>query len=324
MPIESLAAIQSEIANRKSAIALFYFWILFNIFVLGMLAIELRVHRPGRPQPFREALAWSGLYVALAAVFAVIVYFWQGQQIALEFVTGYVLELSLSIDNLFVFLVIFNFFAVPERQQHRVLFWGVVGALVMRGAFILTGVGLIHRFHWLLYLFGALLIYSGIRLAFSGDHKVDPAANPMVKGLRYLLPVTDDYRGSRFFVRDAQDKRLYATPLLVVLLVIETSDVLFSVDSIPAILAITLNAFIVYTSNVFAILGLRSIYFAVSGLIKIFRFLHYGLAVVLMLVGVKMLMSKIYPISTPVMLSMVAVVVGISVVASVVWPEKKN
>jgi tellurite resistance protein TerC len=300
-----------------------YFWILFNIFVLGMLAIELRVHRPGRPQPFREALAWSGLYVALAAVFAVIVYFWQGQQIALEFVTGYVLELSLSIDNLFVFLVIFNFFAVPERQQHRVLFWGVVGALVMRGAFILTGVGLIHRFHWLLYLFGALLIYSGIRLAFSGDHKVDPAKNPLVKGLRYLLPVTDDYRGSRFFVRDGQDKRLYATPLLVVLLVIETSDVLFSVDSIPAILAITLNAFIVYTSNVFAILGLRSIYFAVSGLIKIFRFLHYGLAVVLMLVGTKMLMSKIYPISTPVMLSMVAAVVGISVVASMVWPEKK-
>jgi tellurite resistance protein TerC len=302
---------------------LLYFWILFNVFVLGMLAIELRIHRPGRPQPFREALAWSGVYVALAAVFAVIVYFWQGHQIALEFVTGYVLELSLSIDNLFVFLVIFNFFAVPERQQHRVLFWGVVGALVMRGAFILAGVGLIHRFHWLLYLFGALLIYSGIRLAFSGDHKVDPAANPLVKALRYFLPVTDDYRGSRFFVRDPRDNRLNATPLLVVLLVIETSDVLFSVDSIPAILAITLNAFIVYTSNVFAILGLRSIYFAVSGLIKLFRFLHYGLAVVLMLVGVKMLAANIYPISTPVMLSVVAAVVAISVVTSMAIPEKK-
>ena len=301
-------------------------WVGFHAAVALLLLADSLLPGHRGPAKRAQAYAWlgTGVFILAAAGFAAWVAWSQGRQPALEFVAGYTIETSLSIDNLFVFLVIFNFFAVPERQQHRVLFWGVVGALVMRGAFILTGVGLIHRFHWLLYLFGALLIYSGIRLAFSGDHKVDPAANPLVKALRYLLPVTDDYRGSRFFVRDAQDKRLYATPLLVVLLVIETSDVLFSVDSIPAILAITLNAFIVYTSNVFAILGLRSIYFAVSGLIKIFRFLHYGLAVVLMLVGVKMLMSKIYPISTPVMLSMVAVVVGISVVASVVWPEKKN
>jgi tellurite resistance protein TerC len=270
-------------------------------------------------------LGWSALYVLLAAVFAVIVYFWQGHQVALEFVTGYVLELSLSVDNLFVFLLIFNYFAVPEELQHRVLFWGVVGALVMRGVFIGTGVGLLHRFHWVLYLFGALLIYSGVRIGLTGEHKVDPRANPLVKALRRLVPVTKDYQGSRFFVRKPQENsRLYATPLLVVLLVIETSDVLFSVDSIPAILAITLNAFIVYTSNVLAILGLRSMYFAVSGLIKIFRFLHYGLALVLVLVGLKMLAAEYHPVSTRLTLGVVAGVLLVSVVASVVIPTKEN
>lgn len=316
---------RSAIGNRQSAIALLYFWILFNLFVLGMLAVELRVHRVGRRQSFRQALAWSALYVLLAAAFAVIVYFWQGHQVALEFVTGYVLELSLSVDNLFVFLLIFNYFAVPEDRQHRVLFWGVLGALAMRGVFIGAGVGLLHRFHWVLYLFGGLLIYSGIRIGVMGDHKVDPGKNPLVKALRRLVPVTSDYRGGRFFVRNPQEgSRLYATPLLVVLLVIETSDILFSVDSIPAVLAITLNAFIVYTSNVLAILGLRSMYFAVSGLIRIFRFLHYGLALVLVLVGVKMMAADYCRVSTPVMLSVVAVVVAISVASSVAIPEKNG
>lgn len=301
-----------------------YLWILFNAFVLVLLAVELRLHRPGRTQHFREALGWSAFYVILAAIFAVIVYFWQGHQVALEFVTGYVLELSLSIDNFFVFLVIFNYFAVPDEYQHRVLFWGVVGALLMRGVFIGAGVGLLHRFHWVLYAFGALLIYSGLRLGVLGDHKVDPAANPLVRTLRRLLPVTREYQGNKFFVRGGEGSRLCATPLLVVLLVIETSDVLFSVDSIPAILAITLNAFIVYTSNVLAILGLRSMYFAVSGLIKIFRFLHYGLAVVLVLVGVKMLAANYYRVSTPLTLVVVAAVVLISVVASVAIPEKEK
>jgi tellurite resistance protein TerC len=324
LPIDPNTA-KSEIDNCKSTIALLYFWILFNIFVLGMLVVELRVHRPGRAQRFREALGWSAVYVLLAAVFAVIVYFWQGHQVALEFVTGYVLELSLSVDNLFVFLLIFNYFAVPEELQHRVLFWGVVGALVMRGVFIGTGVGLLHRFHWVLYLFGALLIYSGVRIGLTGEHKVDPRANPLVKALRRLLPVTKDYQGSRFFVRKPQENsRLYATPLLVVLLVIETSDVLFSVDSIPAILAITLNAFIVYTSNVLAILGLRSMYFAVSGLIKIFRFLHYGLALVLVLVGLKMLTAEYHPVSTRLTLGVVAGVLLVSVIASVVSKAKEN
>jgi TerC family integral membrane protein len=309
---------------------LFYFWILFNLFALGMLVLDLRVfHRPGRVAGFRAALGWSAIYVALAAVFAAILYFWQGQQSALEFVTGYVLELSLSVDNLFIFLVIFNFFAVPKQQQHRVLFWGVVGALVLRGIFIGAGVGLIHRFHWLFFIFGALLIYSGIRLCVMGAHQIDPSANPVVKAFRSWMPVTEDYHGGRFVLRNAQDNgRLYATPLLIVLLVIETTDVLFAVDSIPAILAITLNAFIVYTSNVFAILGLRSMYFAVSGLIKIFRFLHYGLAVVLILVGLKMLASDYFKVPIVATLSVVAAVLLVSVVLSLAFPgpvkDQKN
>ena len=301
-----------------------YFWILFNVFALAMLVIDLRVfHRPGHAVKFREALGWSLMYVTLAAAFASILYFWQGRQAGLEFVTGYVVELSLSVDNLFIFLVIFNYFAVPAKLQHRVLFWGIMGALILRGVFIGAGVGLIHRFHWLLFVFGTLLIYSGIRLCVTGEHQVDPASNPVVKIVRKWIPVTDDYHGGRFFVRNAQEKgRLYATPLLIVLLVIETTDVLFAVDSIPAILAITLNAFIVYTSNVFAILGLRSMYFAVSGLMKIFRFLHYGLAVILILVGVKMLLADHFEIPIGVTLGSVALVLLVSITVSVAFPAK--
>ncbi len=303
-----------------------YFWILFNVFALGMLVLDLRVfHRPGHVVRFQEALAWSAMYVALAGVFAVLLYFWQGHQAALEFVTGYVLELSLSIDNLFVFLVIFNYFAVPDEHQHRVLFWGVLGALVMRGIFIGAGVGLIHRFHWILYAFGSLLIYSGIQVSLTGGHKIDPGANPLVKALCHFVPVTKEYQGGKFIFRNQQENsRLYVTPLLLVLLVIETTDVLFAVDSIPAILAITTNAFIVFTSNVFAILGLRSMYFAVSGLMKVFRFLHYGLAAVLMLVGLKMLAAEYFRVPTSAMLAVVATVLLISIVASVAYPAKNS
>jgi tellurite resistance protein TerC len=298
------------------------YWILFNLFALGMLALDLFVfHRSGRAVRSREALAWSALWIALAAAFAGLIFFWQGRQVALEFVTGYVLELSLSVDNLFLFLVIFRYFSVPEPQQRKVLFWGVLGAILMRAVFIVAGVGLIQRFHWVLYLFGALLIYSGIRLGFSGEHQVDPATNPAVKLLRRWMPVTDEYQGDRFFVRGWKgNPGLYATPLLVVLAVIETTDVLFAVDSIPAVLSVTLNAFIVYTSNVFAILGLRSMYFAVSGLMKVFRFLHYGLALVLILVGVKMITADYFPVPTHVTLGVVAVLLAASVIASVMYP----
>jgi tellurite resistance protein TerC len=305
---------------------LLYFWILFNLFALGMLVLDLLVfHRRGHPVRSREALAWSGMWIGLATGFAALVFFWQGRQVALEFVTGYVLELSLSVDNLFIFLVIFRYFAVPEPQQHRVLFWGILGALLMRGCFILAGVGLIHRFHWILYVLGALLIYSGIRLGSAGEHQIDPAANPAVKALRRWMPVTDEYQGGRFFVRGWKGRPgLYATPLLVVLAVIETTDVLFAVDSIPAVLAVTLNAFIVYTSNVFAMIGLRSMYFAVSGLMKRFRFLHTGLAVVLVLVGLKMITADRFPVPAHVTLGGIAAVLAVSVIASAIYPEKSK
>ena len=300
-----------------------YFWILFNLFALGMLVLDLRVfHHAGRTVRPREALERSALWVGLAAAFAALLFFWQGHQAALEFVTGYVLELSLSVDNLFVFLVIFRYFAVPEEQQHGVLFWGIVGALVLRGAFILAGVGLIEHFHWVLYVFGAMLIVSGIKFM-RADHQVDPKKNPLVKVLRRWLPMTDSYQGGKFLVRGWRgNPGLYATPLLLVLAIIETTDVLFAVDSIPAVLAITLNAFIVYTSNVFAIMGLRSMYFAVAELMKIFRHLHYGLAGVLILVGLKMLTADRYPVPTLTTLGVVSGVLLLSVVASVAFPAK--
>ena len=290
-----------------------------------MLALDLGVfHRPGHEIGFREALGWSAMWVAMAGAFAAIVLFWLGHQAALEFVTGYILELSLSVDNLFVFLVIFRYFSVPGEQQHRVLFWGIMGALVMRGVFILAGVGLIHRFHWVLYLFGVLLIYSGIRVCAMGEHEIDPSKNPVVNALRRIVPVTDEYQGGNFVVRSWQGNAgLYATPLLIVLAVIETTDVLFAVDSIPAVLAITLNAFIVYTSNVFAILGLRSMYFAVAGLMKVFRYLHYGLAVVLIFIGLKMLVADYFPVSTLAALGIVVVVLGTAIVASVMNPKEE-
>jgi tellurite resistance protein TerC len=303
---------------------LLYFWIFFNLFVLGILVLDLLVfHRSGQTIRSRDAVAWSVIWVGLAAAFAGLVFFWQGRQVAIEFVTGYVLELSLSVDNLFIFLLIFRYFSVPERNQRGVLFWGILGALVMRGFFIVAGIGLIRRFHWILYGLGALLIYSGVRLGFAGEHQVDPTKNPAVKTLRRLMPVTDEYQGGHFFVRGWKgNPGLYATPLLVVLAVIETTDLLFAVDSIPAVLAVTLNAFIVYTSNVFAILGLRSMYFAISGLMKVFRFLHTGLALVLVLVGLKMIAADHFPVSTLVTLGVVAGVLAVSVVASVMYPQK--
>lgn len=298
------------------------FWILFNLFVLAMLTLDLGVfHRPGHVIRFREALGWSALWIALAAAFAVLVFFWRGHTSALEFVTGYVIELSLSVDNLFVFLVIFRYFQVPGKSQHKVLFWGIVGALIMRGIFILAGVGLIRNFHWVIYLFGALLLYSGIKLLRSEEAEVQPEKNPVLRLFRRWVPVTPDYVEGRFFVRQPG---LFATPLFVVLLVIETTDIVFAVDSVPAVLAITLNAFIVYTSNVFAILGLRSMYFALAGMMEVFHYLHYGLSAVLIFIGAKMLISHYYTIPTAVALAVVGVLLGVSVLASVLFPEKKE
>ncbi len=297
------------------------FWILFNLFVLAMLALDLGVlNRRSHSLSFREALAWSGVWIALAAAFAVLELFWHGQPQALQFVTGYVIELSLSVDNLFVFLVIFRYFKVPDQYQHNVLFWGILGALLMRGVFIVAGVGLIRRFSWITYAFGALLVYSGLKLLRQGETEIHPEKNPVLRLFRRVFPVTKEYVGGQLFTRR---DGLYATPLLVVLLVVETSDILFAVDSIPAVLAITLNAFIVYTSNVFAILGLRSMYFALAGMMDLFHYLHYGLSVVLIFMGLKMLGSHYLSIPTEWALGIVLFVLGASILASLLNPQQK-
>ena len=289
-------------------------WILFNVFVAAMLVLDLGViNRHAKRSSLRHALAWSGIWIALAAAFAAILYFAQGRTPALEFSTGYVIELSLSADNLFIFLLIFRYFRLPEHEQHRVLFWGIIGAIIMRAVFIFAGVGLIRRFHWIIYGFGLLLLYSGIRLLFQRGAEIHPEKNPLLRLLRKFMPVTLDYVGSRFFVRG---ERLCATPLLLVLIVIETTDVIFAIDSIPAVLSITLNTFIVYTSNIFAILGLRSLFFTLSGLMDLFEYLHYGISCVLVFVGAKMLLSHHYPIRTDISLAVIGGILLVTIVAS--------
>ena len=289
-------------------------WILFNVFVAALLALDLGVfHRRAQPLKLRQALLWSGLWIALAAAFAALLYLWQGHTAALEFSTGYVIELSLSADNLFIFLLIFRYFQLPEPQQYRVLFWGVIGAIVMRAAFIFAGVGLIRRFHWVIYFFGLFLIYTGLRLLFQRGAKVHPDKNPVLRMFRRIIPITDDATGKFFVRRD----RLYATPLLLVLMFIETTDLIFAIDSIPAVLAITLNTFIVYTSNIFAILGLRSLFFALSSLMDAFKYLHYGISCLLIFVGFKMLVSHYYVIRTDVSLGIIAGILLLTIAASV-------
>ena len=298
------------------------FWILFNLFVLGMLVLDLGfLQRDGHTVKFREALAWSLVWIGLACAFAVLVFFWHGRGTAVEFVTGYVIELSLSVDNLFIFLLIFRYFRVAPEHQHKVLFWGIVGALVMRAVFIVVGIGLIRRFHWITYIFGALLVYSGIKLFRQHGAGIEPENNPVVRLFRRWVPVTEDYAEDKFVVRR---ERLYATPLLVVLVLVEVTDLLFATDSIPAVLAITLNPFIVYTSNVFAILGLRSMYFMLAGLMDLFHYLHYGLAVVLIFIGAKMVSSNYYQIPTVVALGVVAGVLLVSVLASLLHPRSQE
>lgn len=294
------------------------FWILFNAFVLAMLALDLcRSSWLAQPPSVRQALAWSTTWIALTAAFAVLVYFWQGRQAALEFTAGYVVELSLSVDNLFLFLVIFRYFQVPGEFQHKVLFWGVIGAIVARGIFIVLGIKLIHTFHWMIYIFGAFLVWTGIQF-FRKSVEAQPERNLVLRLFRRYVPVTQSYEGENFFVRRG---RIYATPLLVVLLVIETTDLLLATDSIPAVLAITLNTFIVYTSNVFAVLGLRSLFSLLAGMMETFHYLHYGLSIILILIGAKMLASDHYRIPTGVALAVVVGVLLASVLISIVRPK---
>jgi tellurite resistance protein TerC len=299
------------------------FWIIFNAAIVVLLFIDLAVmNRGGRVMPFKTALAGSAAWIILAALFAVFIHLWLGPGKGLEFVTGYLLEESLSVDNLFVFILLFNYFKVPPEQEKTVLFWGIIGAMIMRGVFILAGVALVKRFHWILYAFGAFLIYGGLKLMRESDEAaVDPSRNLVLRFCRKFVPISEQYEGDKFLVRD--QGRLLATPLFIVLLVVETTDILFATDSIPAILAITRDSFIVYASNVFAVLGLRSLYFALSGLMKLFRYLNYGLAVVLMFIGAKMLASFRYNIPTWIVLVVIAGVLAISVVASVLAPKKE-
>jgi len=292
-------------------------WVGFNLFVLAMLALDLGVfHRRSHEVTIKEALIWTGVWITLALLFNLGVYYWYGAQPALEFLTGYLIEKSLSIDNIFVFLLIFSYFRVPARYQHKVLFWGILGALVMRAIFIFAGISLIQRFHWIIYFFGGFLILTGVKIVTEKNKEIHPEKNPVLKVFRRMVPVTSGYRRSHFFIKE--DGRYLATPLFVVLLVVETTDVVFAVDSIPAILAITVNPFLVYTSNVFAILGLRALYFALAGVMKLFHHLRYGLSAILVFVGLKMLLGDFYKIPPAIALSVVAAFLFISVVASLV------
>jgi len=297
-------------------------WTGFNLLVLLMLAIDLGFfHRKDHRISIKEGLIWSAIWIVVALIFNVLYYFWQGHQKALEFLTGYIIERSLSIDNIFVFLMLFTFFAVPAKYQYKVLFWGIIGALVTRMIFILVGTFLITRFHWLIYIFGAFLIYSGIQMGLSKEEKIEPEKNPLIKFIRKFLPITPHYVDGKFFTR--QNGKLFATPLFVVLVAVESSDIIFAFDSIPAIFAITLDPFIVYTSNVFAILGLRALYFAVAGLMDVFYYLKYGLSAILVFVGIKMLIVALgFKIPTWTALIVVGGLLLASVLASLIWPKK--
>jgi tellurite resistance protein TerC len=307
-----------------------WLWIGFNLFVLLMLALDLGVfHKHSHAVSTKEAAIWSVVWISLSLLFNVGLYFfwdvisptsaYTNAEASLAFFTGYLIEKSLSVDNIFVFILIFTFFAVPAAYQHRILFWGIIGALFMRGALIAVGATLLKEFHWVIYLFGGFLIFTGIRMALHKNEEVHPENNPLVKLLRRIMPVTDDYESEKFFVRKAGV--LMATPLFLVLLIIESTDLIFAVDSIPAIFAVTEDPFIVYTSNVFAILGLRSLYFLLANVMDKFQYLKLGLAVVLTFVGVKMVIVDLYKIPVGVSLGVIAGILGISIAASM-WKAR--
>lgn len=290
-------------------------WILFNLFLLTMLALDLFVfHRRAHIIKINEALKWSIIWVLLAAVFGVFLSFWRGSATALDYFSAYLVEKTLSVDNLFVFLMFFTYFCVPQEYRHKVLFWGILGAVFTRAVFILAGVALLEQIHWVIYLFGAFLIFTGAKMGFKKGENTHPEANPVMRFIARFLPMTRAYHGGKFFT--LENGRRLATPLFTVLVAIEATDVIFAVDSIPAVLAITTDPFIVYTSNMFAIMGLRSLYFALSGFAERVYYLHYGLALVLVFLGIKMVLSGIFHIPTVVSLSIIVSTLAISVFAS--------
>jgi tellurite resistance protein TerC len=300
-----------------------FIWAGFLLFVLLMLALDLGVfHRKSHEVKIKEALIWSAVWISLALLFNVGVYFFMGKEKAIEFLTGYVIEKSLSVDNLFVFIMVFSYFNVATKYQHKVLFWGILGALIMRAIFIFAGVALIQQFHWIIYIFGAFLIFTGIKMLAQKDEKIEPEKNPLVRLFKRFFPVTDTMHGDRFFVKI--NAKTVATPLFIVLLIIEFTDLIFAVDSIPAILAISTDTFIIFTSNVFAILGLRALYFALAGIAKLFYYLKYGLSAILVFVGVKMVVAGFFKI--PVMYSLLVIIsiLTLSILASVIFPRKEK
>lgn len=293
------------------------FWIGFNVFVLIMLALDLGVfHRKAHEVSVKEALIWSLVWITLALTFNGIIYYQFGEQKAVEFLTGYLIEKSLSVDNIFVFVIIFSYFKIPSKYQHRVLFWGILGALLMRIIFIFAGVALIQQFHWTIYIFGAFLIYTGYKMITQKDKKMDPEKNPVIRFFKKIYPVTNELHDDKFFIKE--NGKRFATPLFLVLILVETTDLIFAVDSIPAILAITQDQFIVYTSNVFAILGLRSLYFALSNIVHRFVYLPLALAVILMFVGTKMMIVDIYKIPTFISLIAIGMIITVSIIFSVI------
>jgi tellurite resistance protein TerC len=296
-----------------------WFYVGFTVFVLTMLALDLGVfHRKAHVVQPKEAGMWVAIWMTLAFVFATLIYFWQGSNNALLFVTGYLIEQSLSVDNIFVIVMIFSYFNIPGKYQHRVLFWGILGALVMRGIFIGMGAVLIERFGWIMYVFGAFLIFTGIRMAFQQDEEFDAEQNVVMRTARRFVRVTNRYDGQRFFT--IENGVRVATPLFLVLLLVEFTDLVFAVDSIPAIFAITTDPFLVYTSNVFAILGLRSMYFLLNGIVHKFVYLKYGLAVILTFVGVKMVIVDFYHVPILVSLGVIVVTLAASILASLYFP----
>ncbi|MCS7254379.1 MAG: TerC family protein [Armatimonadota bacterium] len=295
-------------------------WGIFILFVIIMLLIDLGIfHRHAHVLSIREAAIWSIIWVVISLIINIVVWIWQGKTKALEFFTGYLVEKALSADNIFVFAVIFNYFAVPPEYRHRVLFWGIIGAIVMRLSFILAGAALLKKFHWIVYVFGAIVIVSGVKLLRRRKHEFDPQRNPVLKIARRFLPITQSYHGHYFFIR--QGSRVILTPLAITLLAIETTDIVFAIDSIPAIFAITRDSFIVFTSNICAILGLRALYFLLEGLIRLFRYLDEGLAVILVFIGIKMLISEFYKMPVEIALGFVFIVLSISVGVSI-WAER--
>ncbi len=299
-------------------------WIIFSISVLVLLALDLGVfHRKSHVIGIKEAMIWSAIWLAVAVIFNIIVYFWQGQETALEFSAAYIVERSLSVDNLFVFLLIFSYFKVPAIHQYRVLFWGILAALVLRAIFILTGITLIQTFHWLIYLFGAFLIYTGIKIALKKeDEGTDLSQNCVLSFCKRFLPTSEHYDGGRFFSQNCG--KWFVTPMFLVLLVVETSDIIFALDSVPAVLGVTLNPFVAYTSKIFAILGLRALYFALAGCMLMFRFLSGGITIILIFVGAKMLLSGFYEVPVSIALGVIVLVLAAAIGLSVLIPTQKS